>query len=42
MKIQPLIELYDALHEVTNDELYIKRIAMLKLWDMMRGNANGE
>jgi hypothetical protein len=41
MNLQPLIELYDTLYEITKDKLYINRIAMLKIWDMMRGNANG-
>ena len=31
MNLQPLIELYDTLYEITKDKLYINRIAMLKI-----------
>lgn len=41
MNLQPLIELYNTLYEITKDKFYMNRIAMLKLLDMMRGNANG-
>lgn len=37
MNLQPLIELYNTLYEITKDKFYMNRIAMLK----MRGNANG-